>query len=133
MWSFTFNVTWFYQTNHYYGNYGSPKNPNIPEALILHFIDNIDSKMTVLEETLDTVEPGEFTTPIMVLDRERYYKSMGVIEIRIPVLGCGHSILFTFLAISRAPFCPFELISEHGARLLFLQLLACFWGVLGMI
>lgn len=62
-------------SHHYYGNYGSPKKPMIPEALILHFIDNIDSKMTVLEETLDTIEEGEFTSPIMVLDRERYYKS----------------------------------------------------------
>ena len=62
-------------SHHYYGNYGSPKKPMIPEALILHFIDNIDSKMTVLEETLDSIEPGEFTSPIMVLDRERYYKS----------------------------------------------------------
>lgn len=62
-------------SHHYYGNYGSPKKPMIPEALILHFIDNIDSKMTVLEETLNNIEPGEFTSPIMVLDRERYYKT----------------------------------------------------------
>ena len=62
-------------THHYYGNYGSPKKPNIPEALILHFIDNIDSKLTVLSEQLDTVEKGEFTQSIGVLDRERYYKS----------------------------------------------------------
>lgn len=62
-------------SHHYYGNYGSPKKTNIPEALILHFIDNIDSKMTVLQETLDQTEPGEFTSPIPVLDREKYYKS----------------------------------------------------------
>ncbi|MCF7925875.1 MAG: HD domain-containing protein [Candidatus Izimaplasma sp.] len=62
-------------SHHYYGNYGSPKKTNIPEALILHFIDNIDSKMTVLKETLDQTEKGEFTSPIRVLDRERYYKS----------------------------------------------------------
>lgn len=62
-------------SHHYYGNYGSPKKTNIPEALILHFIDNIDSKMTVLQETLDQTEPGEFTPPIPVLDREKYYKS----------------------------------------------------------
>ncbi|MEC9485587.1 MAG: HD domain-containing protein [Candidatus Izemoplasma sp.] len=62
-------------SHHYYGNYGSPKKTNIPEALILHFIDNIDSKMTVLQETLDQTEKGEFTSPIRVLDRERYYKS----------------------------------------------------------
>lgn len=62
-------------SHHYYGNYGSPKKPMIPEALILHFIDNIDSKMTVLDESLQSIEPGEFTSPLMVLDRERYYKS----------------------------------------------------------
>lgn len=62
-------------SHHYYGNYGSPKKTNIPEALILHFIDNIDSKMTVLQETLDQTEAGEFTPPIAVLDREKYYKS----------------------------------------------------------
>lgn len=62
-------------SHHYYGNFGSPKKTNIPEALILHFIDNIDSKMTVLQETLNQVEPGEFTSPIPVLDREKYYKS----------------------------------------------------------
>ena len=61
--------------HHYYGNYGSPKKPNIPEALILHFIDNIDSKMTALSDALDTTSSGEFTPPITVLDRERYYKS----------------------------------------------------------
>ncbi len=62
-------------SHHYFGNFGSPKKTNIPEALILHFIDNIDSKMTVLQETLDQIEPGEFTSPIPVLDREKYYKS----------------------------------------------------------
>lgn len=62
-------------SHHYYGNYGSPKKTNIPEALILHFIDNIDSKMTVLQESLEQIEPGEFTSSIGVLDRERYYKS----------------------------------------------------------
>lgn len=62
-------------SHHYYGNYGSPKKTKIPEALILHFIDNIDSKMTVLQETLDQIEPGEFSIPIPVLDREKYYKS----------------------------------------------------------
>ena len=62
-------------SHHYYGNYGSPKKPNTPEALILHFIDNIDSKMTALSDALESVKPGEFTSPISVLDREKYYKS----------------------------------------------------------
>jgi len=62
-------------SHHYYGNFGSPKKPNIPEALALHFIDNIDSKFAVLGEALEKIEPGEFTQSLGVLDRERYYKS----------------------------------------------------------
>ena len=61
-------------SNHYYGNFGSPKKPNIAEALMIHFIDNIDSKACVLGEELDLVEKGDLTSPIGVLDRERYYK-----------------------------------------------------------
>lgn len=63
-------------SHHYYGNFGSPKKPNIPEALALHFIDNIDSKMAVLGEALETINEGEFTQPLPVLDRERYYKGI---------------------------------------------------------
>ena len=62
-------------SHHYYGNFGSPKKPNTPEALALHFIDNIDSKFTVLGEALNTIKEGEFTPPIPVLDREKFYKA----------------------------------------------------------
>ncbi len=61
-------------SHHYYGNYGSPKKPNIAEALIIHFIDNVDSKTCVLGEELNTVEIGDLTSPIAVLEREKYYK-----------------------------------------------------------
>ncbi len=61
-------------SHHYYGNYGSPKKPNIAEALIIHFIDNIDSKTCVLGEELNIVEIGDLTSPIGVLEREKYYK-----------------------------------------------------------
>lgn len=61
-------------SHHYYGNFGSPKKPNIAEALIIHFIDNIDSKVCVLGEELDIVKVGDMTSPIGVLERERYYK-----------------------------------------------------------
>ena len=61
-------------SHHYYGNFGSPKKPNIAEALVIHFIDNIDSKVCVLGEELDLIEKGELTPPIAVLDREKYYK-----------------------------------------------------------
>jgi 3'-5' exoribonuclease len=61
-------------SHHYYGNFGSPRKPNIAEALIIHFIDNIDSKTTVLGEELKLVETGSLTSSIGVLERERYYK-----------------------------------------------------------
>lgn len=61
-------------SHHYYGNFGSPKKPNIAEALIIHFIDNIDSKVAVLGEALTEVDQGSFTEALGVLDKERYYK-----------------------------------------------------------
>lgn len=61
-------------SHHYYGNFGSPKKPNIAEALIIHYIDNIDSKVCVLGEELNLVQIGDLTGMIGVLERERYYK-----------------------------------------------------------
>lgn len=61
-------------SHHYYGHFGSPKKPNIAEALMIHYIDNIDSKACVLGEELDTINEGELTKSIGVLDRERYFK-----------------------------------------------------------
>jgi len=61
-------------SHHYYGNFGSPKKPNIAEALMIHYIDNIDSKACVLGEELDLISEGELTRVMPVLDRERYYK-----------------------------------------------------------
>ena len=62
-------------SHHYYGNFGSPKKPNVPEALALHFIDNIDSKFAVLGEALEETKDGQFTQSLGVLDRERFYKT----------------------------------------------------------
>jgi len=61
-------------SHHYFGNFGSPKKPNIAEALVIHFIDNIDSKVCVLGEELEKTKLGDFTAPIGVLDKERYLK-----------------------------------------------------------
>jgi len=55
--------------------YGSPKRPQTPEALILWYIDTIDSKFSVLGDELAKTKPGEFTGPIQVLDKVRFYKS----------------------------------------------------------
>lgn len=55
-------------------NFGSPKKPQIGEALLLWFLDTIDSKLGTLGDVLETVNPGEFTPNIPVLDRMRFYK-----------------------------------------------------------
>ncbi|MBN2300044.1 MAG: metal-dependent phosphohydrolase [Acholeplasmataceae bacterium] len=56
-------------------NFGSPKKPQIGEALLLWFIDTIDSKFTVLGETLEDTAEGTFTSMVSVLDKMRYYKT----------------------------------------------------------
>lgn len=55
-------------------HYGSPKKPQIGEALLLWFIDTIDSKFTVLGEVLEETPEGTFTNMVGVLDRMRFYK-----------------------------------------------------------
>ncbi|BCR35455.1 HD domain-containing protein [Mariniplasma anaerobium] len=55
-------------------HYGSPKKPQTGEALLLWFIDTIDSKFTVLGEVLDTTLEGQFTQMVSVLDKMRFYK-----------------------------------------------------------
>ncbi len=56
-------------------NYGSPKKPQTGEALLLWYIDTIDSKFTELKTALEDTKPGEFTSNIAVLDKMRFYKS----------------------------------------------------------
>jgi len=61
-------------SHHYYGNFGSPKRPAIAEALVIHLVDNVDSKVTVVGEELAKTPAAGFTEPIGVLDKERYFK-----------------------------------------------------------
>ena len=46
----------------------------IKEALLLTYIDNLDSKMAIAGKALDAVEPGEFTQKIYPLDGRTLYK-----------------------------------------------------------
>lgn len=55
-------------------NFGSPKKPQTGEALLLWFIDTMDSKFTELETALKDTNSGEFTQSIAVLDKMRFYK-----------------------------------------------------------
>ncbi len=55
-------------------HFGSPKKPQIGEALLLWFIDTIDSKFTVLGETLENTQDQSFTQMVAVLDKMKFYK-----------------------------------------------------------
>ncbi len=54
--------------------WGSPKRPMLKEAEILHYIDNIDAKMNMLDRALGTTKPGDFTERIFPLDNRSFYK-----------------------------------------------------------
>lgn len=56
-------------------HFGSPKKPQTGEALLIWYIDTIDSKLGTLGDVLETTEAGTFTTNVPVLDKMRFYKS----------------------------------------------------------
>lgn len=62
-------------SHHGQPQFGSAKKPMTAEALVLWYIDTIDSKFRVLGEELEKTKPGEFTDNIGVLDRMKIYKA----------------------------------------------------------
>jgi len=61
-------------SHHGLPNFGAAKKPQIPEALLLWYIDTIDSKFTVLGEELFKTKNGHWTNALNVLDKMRFYK-----------------------------------------------------------
>ena len=61
-------------SHHDEADFGSPKDPQIIEALIVHLCDMCDARITPTIEALDKVKIGEFSEPIFVNGKERYYK-----------------------------------------------------------
>lgn len=61
-------------SHHGKAEWGSPKPPLIKEAEILHYIDNLDAKMNMLDRALDRVKPGEFTERVFALENRSFYK-----------------------------------------------------------
>lgn len=54
--------------------YGSPKEPQIPEAVLIHILDFSDSRLAALEKEATNTMPGEYTDPILAFSRKRFYK-----------------------------------------------------------
>ena len=61
-------------SHHGIPEFGSPKRPMLPEAVLVNMVDDMDSKLTVVGESLDTYEEGEFSQGISVLNKTRLYK-----------------------------------------------------------
>jgi len=60
----------------HHGNpqFGACRKPETPEALLLWLIDSLDSKLRVINEAFEAVEPGEFTENLGVMERTKVYK-----------------------------------------------------------
>ena len=61
-------------SHHGQPQFGSAKKPMTAEALVLWYIDTIDSKFRVLGEELEKTQTGTYTDSIGVLDRSKFYK-----------------------------------------------------------
>ena len=62
-------------SHHGVPQFGSPKKPLTAEALVLWYIDTLDSKFRVLGDELAKIEEGQFTESIGVLDKSKIYKA----------------------------------------------------------
>ena len=62
-------------SHHGVHEYGSPVLPMIPEAEVLHLIDNLDARMNTIQKALDITEEGAFTQRIFALENRSFYKS----------------------------------------------------------
>ena len=61
-------------SHHGQQEFGSPVMPLTKEALLLSLIDNLDSKMVVVNKAIADIEPGNFTNKIFPLDNRAFYK-----------------------------------------------------------
>ena len=61
-------------SHHGIPEFGSPKRPMLPEAVLVNMIDDMDSKLTVVGESLDSYNEGEFSQGVSVLNKTRLYK-----------------------------------------------------------
>ncbi len=60
-------------SHHDQADFGSPKEPTIPEAILVHFLDINDAKLAALEKEVLKTPPGEYTSPILIFERRSFY------------------------------------------------------------
>src|SRR5690554_3357763 len=57
--------------------YGSSKEPMIPEAILVHLLDNADSKIASIEREVTNTEKGDFTNMINTFRKSLYIPKIG--------------------------------------------------------
>jgi 3'-5' exoribonuclease len=60
-------------SHHYLPEFGSPVSPAFPEAEMLHHLDNMDAKLTLMEKEIGKVDQGKMSSWIAGLDGRRVY------------------------------------------------------------
>ncbi len=60
--------------HHYEPEFGSPKRPMIPEGEILHYLDMMDARMYDMQKALESVNPGEFSDKVWLLNNRQIYR-----------------------------------------------------------
>lgn len=62
-------------SHHNLGEWGSPVQPQIAEAVALHYIDSLDAKLQMIEDALDTTGSHEDWTPqVRGLENKAFYR-----------------------------------------------------------
>ncbi|MDZ5713083.1 3'-5' exoribonuclease YhaM [Jeotgalibacillus haloalkalitolerans] len=61
-------------SHHGKAEWGSPKPPMLMEAEILHYIDNIDAKMVMMDRVISRTNPGEYTERVFALENRSFYR-----------------------------------------------------------
>lgn len=54
--------------------YGSPVRPQVKEAEIIHYLDQLDAKINMIEDGLSKAETGDFSARIWALENRSFYK-----------------------------------------------------------
>jgi len=62
-------------SHHGVPEYGSPMTPKTPEAYVLHVLDDLDSKMFILDTALKDINVGEFSQRIPFLEGKAFLKT----------------------------------------------------------
>jgi 3'-5' exoribonuclease len=62
-------------SHHNLGEWGSPVQPQLPEAVALHYIDQMDAKLQAVEDAIDTLSDSEdWTTPLRIIENKPIYR-----------------------------------------------------------